>query len=248
MTRASSNLAAQTPGGRRTYVLVHGAWHGGWCWARVTPGLRAAGHEVHTVTLTGLGERAHLSRPDINLDTHIQDVLMLLEMEGLRDVTLVGHSYGGMVITGTADRAASRLRSLVYLDAFVPENGKAMVDYMAPERRALIESGIETGMMEPVPLNVFGVTDPNDLAWMAPRIVKQPFKTASQPIRLHNNNAHLRLPRTYVYCTNPPTGSFDGFAAKIRNDPGWKFIELKTGHDAMIIAPEDVTRILLEAG
>lgn len=245
---AGCSTLAQAPSPRRNYVLVHGAWHGGWCWTRVTPQLRTAGHDVHTVTLTGLGDRAHLSRPDINLETHIQDVLMFLEMEDLRDVTLVGHSYAGMLITAAADRARARLRSLVYLDAFLPENGKALIDYVAPERRAgLIKSGSASGYMEPIPLRVFGVTDPKDVAWAQPRIRRQSFQTAMQPIRLTNDNAHLRMPRTYVYCSNPPTGSFDQFAAKVRNDPGWKFVELKTGHDAMITAPQDVAKILLEA-
>jgi len=234
--------------GRRTYLLVHGAWHGGWCWARVTPALRAAGHDVHVITLTGLGDRAHLNRPDINLDTHIQDVVAYLEMEDLGDIVLVGHSYAGMVITGVADRASARLRSLLYLDAFVPENGKAMVDYIAASRRAaFIKAGSETGMSAPLPLKLFGVTAPEDLAWATPRIGRQSFQTFAQPIRLANGNLHLRLPRTYVYCSNPPTGSFDEFAARIRTDPGWKFIELKTGHDAMIIAPQGVARVLLEA-
>lgn len=245
---AGCSSLSQAPSAQRTYVLVHGAWHGGWCWARVAPQLRASGHDVHTVTLTGLGDRAHLSRPDIDLETHIQDVLMFLEMEDLRDVTLVGHSYAGMLITAVADRARPRLRSLVYLDAFLPDNGKALIDYVAPERRAgLMKSGSETGYMAPIPLRAFGVTDPKDVAWAQPRIRKQSFQTATQPIRLTNDNVHLRMPRTYVYCTNPPTGSFDQFATKIRNDPGWKFIELKTGHDAMITAPQDVAKILLEA-
>lgn len=249
MAAATSNrAAAQADRGPRTYVLVHGAWHGGWCWARVAPAMRAAGQEVHSVTLTGLGDRAHLNRPDINLETHIQDVLMFLEMEDLREVVLVGHSYAGMMITAVADRAPSKLRSLVYLDAFLPENGKALIDYVAAERRAgLIKSGTESGYMEPLPLRVFGVTDAKDLAWAQPRIGKQSFQTATQPIRLFNDNAHLRMPRTYVYCSNPPSGTFDQFAARVRNDPGWKFVDVKTGHDCMITAPKEVTRILLEA-
>src|SRR2546422_3382548 len=245
---AGCSTVGGPPGARRNYVLVHGAWHGGWCWARVTPQLRAAGHDVHVITLTGLGDRAHLNSPDITLEPHIADVLGFLEMEDLRDVALVGHSYAGMMVTAVADRARPRLKSLVYLDAFLPENGAALIDYVAPARRAgLMKSGTESGYMDPVPLKAFGVTDPKDLAWAQPRIRKQSFKTATQPIRFSNDNPHLRMPRTYVYCSNPPTGSFDQFAAKVRNDPGWKFVELKTGHDCMIIAPHEVTKILLEA-
>ena len=119
-----------------TFVLVHGAWHGGWCWRFVRDLLEKSGHRVHAPSLTGLGERKHLARPDIDLDTHIADIVSLLEMEDLSDVVLVGHSYGGMVITGVADRAPERIGRLVYLDAFVPEDGKCTLDYVVPERAA----------------------------------------------------------------------------------------------------------------
>ena len=117
-----------------TFVLVHGAWHGGWCWSRVARRLRAAGHEVHTPTLTGLGDRSHLMSRSVNLQTHVQDVANLLHWEELNDIVLCGHSYGGMVITGVANRLAKRIKSLVYLDAFVPENGQAVLDFMPADR------------------------------------------------------------------------------------------------------------------
>ena len=119
-----------------TYLLVHGAWHGGWCWRRVTDILRAEGHTVFTPTLTGLGERAHLARPEIDLETHISDVLGVLDAEELDDVILCGHSYGGMVITGVADRLPGRIKALVYLDAFVPEHGESVIDLYAGPRQA----------------------------------------------------------------------------------------------------------------
>ena len=122
-----------------TFLLVHGAWHGGWCWRRVVPLLQQAGHTVLTPSLTGLGERAHLSRPDIDLDTHINDIVMLIDMEELEDIVLVGHSYAGMVVTGVADRVTTKIRRLVYLDAFLPENGKAQMDYMLPQRAAPVK-------------------------------------------------------------------------------------------------------------
>jgi len=245
---ASSGVRAQPPPKKQhTYVLVHGAWHGGWCWKKILPLLRAAGHDVHAPTLTGLGYLAHVAGTHINLETHVQDILMYLEMEDLHDVVLVGHSYAGMVITGVADRVPSRLRSMIYVDAFLPESGKAMIDYTAAERRAaFIREGLDFGMSNPLPLHLFGLTSPRDIAWVAPRLVKQSFQTFFQPIRLFNN-AHLRLPRTYVYCTDRSTGSFDQFAAKLRNDPGWKFFEIKTGHDAMITAPEELAKIIVEA-
>ena len=233
---------------RKPFVLVHGAWHGGWCWRRVAPLLRDAGHEVFTPSLAGLGDRAHLSRPDIDLETHIQDILMLIEMEELDDVVLVGHSYAGMVITGVADRVASKIGSLVYLDAFLPQNGKAQMDYMLPQRAAPVKKeGEETGMVSPLPLHGFGVTKPEDVAWASRHLVKHPYKTMSQPIRLANEAALSRLRKTYIYCSSPASGAFDQFAAIIRNNPKWQFFEMKSGHDVMIIDPEGLAKILLQA-
>lgn len=237
------------PGGtaRGPMVLVHGAWHGGWAWKKLTPLLVAAGHAVYTPTLTGLGDRAHLARPDINLDTHIQDVVALLEMEDLRDVMLVGHSYAGFVISAVAERAQPRLRSIVYLDAFVPENGKSLLDYIPqPERRAATaKTGRATGYVSPIPLKVFGVTREEDLAWANPRIVKQPFGTFEQPVQL-SRPAASGLPRAFIAATNPAMGTFNQFAEVIKKDPSWKFYDLPTGHDAMITAPQDLARILQE--
>jgi pimeloyl-ACP methyl ester carboxylesterase len=241
-------MAVIAQGRKTTYVLVHGAWHGGWCWCRVVPLLRRAGHEVLTPSLTGLGDRAHLSRPEINLDTHIQDILMLIDMEDLDDIVLVGHSYAGMVITGVADRTPSKIRRLVYLDAFLPKNGKAQIDYIPAYRvTPMKKEGEETGMVNPLPLSLFGVTKPEDVAWVSRHIVKQPYQTMAQPIKLTNEAAISRLLKTYVYCSSPATGSFDQFAAKLRNDPTWQFFEMKTGHDVMIIDPEGLARVLLQS-
>jgi pimeloyl-ACP methyl ester carboxylesterase len=225
------------------FVLVHGAWHGGWCWRFVRPLLK--GHEVFTPSLTGLGERSHLARPDIDLDTHIADVVSLLEMEDLHDVVLVGHSYGGMVVTGAADRVPERIQRLVYLDAFVPENGKCLLDYAVPERAARMrEEGAHTGSVTPPPLSLWGLTKPEHIDFVKPREVRHPFGTMVQKIRL--TGAVERLPRTFIYCSSPATGSFDQFAAKYRAAPGWKFLELATGHDAMILMPERVAALLQE--
>jgi pimeloyl-ACP methyl ester carboxylesterase len=231
-----------------TYVLVHGAWHGGWCWRFVAPLLRRAGHEVYTPSLTGLGERSHLARPGIDLALHVEDVVALLEMEDLREVVLVGHSYGGMVVTGAADRCAPRLRRLVYLDAFVPEDGKCTLDYVVPERaEAFRKEGEQAGTVAPPALSLWGVVKPEHLAFVAPREAPQPYATFAQGIRLGNQPALARVPKTFIYCSSPATGSFDQFAAKYRDDPAWRFFELKTGHDAMILAPEDVAGILLQS-
>lgn len=228
-------------------VLVHGAWHGGWGWRRLTPLLRRAGHEVYTPTLTGLGERAHLAGPGIDLDTHIRDVLGVLEAEELESVMLLGHSYGGMVITGAADRVPQRIARLVYLDAFVPQNGKSLMDYVVPERATRFrEEGERTGRVMPPPPSLWGVTDSTDAAWSARHDAPHPYASMRQPVRLQNEAALARIPKAFIYCSSPATGSFDQFAAKVRDDPAWRFFELATGHDAMVLVPERLARILLE--
>jgi pimeloyl-ACP methyl ester carboxylesterase len=227
------------------FLLVHGGWHGGWCWRFVTRALRRAGHDVHTPSLTGLGVRAHLARPGIDLELHVQDVVAVLEMEDLREVVLVGHSYGGMVVTGAADRCTARIRNLVYLDAFVPENGKCALDYIVPERAAAFRrEGEQSGWIAPPPLSLWGLTRPEHVAFVKPRETTHPIQCFTQPIRLENEAALARLPKTYIYCSSPATGSFDQFAAKYRSDPSWRFFELKTGHEAMILVPDELTTIL----
>jgi pimeloyl-ACP methyl ester carboxylesterase len=229
-------------------VLVHGAWHGAWCWRRVVPLLQAAGHDVFAPTLTGLADRAHLLDRAINLDTHIEDVIGVLESEELSDVVLVGHSYAGAVITGVADRAPSRLQSLVYLDAFLPVNGKRMVDYINPARReATIKAGEASGYVDPPDATLFGlVPGTEDMTWVTRRMTRHPFGTMAQPLRLERDGgANLR--RTYIHCTKPGTGSFDQFADVLRIDPTWTFHEFKTGHDCMVLEPAETARLIATA-
>jgi pimeloyl-ACP methyl ester carboxylesterase len=200
---------------------------------------------VHAPSLTGLGERKHLAGGRIDLDTHIQDVLGLIEMEDLRDVVLVGHSYGGMVVTGAADRMPARIARLVYLDAFVPEDGKCLLDYAVPERAARMRhEGEPTGFVMPPPMSLWGLVDQMHLDMVGPREVRHPYATMSQAIRLANFAEWRAIPKTFIYCSSPATGSFDQFAAKYRNDPAWRFHELKTGHDAMILMPAEVAALL----
>ncbi len=228
-------------------VLVHGGWHGSWCWKYVAAKLRATGHDVYTPTLSGLGERVHLAGTGVNLDMHILDVMNVLEAEELSNVVLVGHSYAGMVIAGVADRAGKRLHGLVYLDAFVPDNGSRMLDYLPTERRnAMVKAGESGGYVDPLPVRVLGITNATDQEWVARRMTRQPYGTFTQQLKFENDGGK-HLPRTYVYCSNPPTGSFDQFATRFRTDPAWKFYELKTGHDCMITMPDDVAQIVLSA-
>lgn len=231
-----------------TFVIVHGAWGGAWSWNRtVVPMLRQAGHAVYPTTLTGLGERAHLGTPDTDLDTHIQDVCQVLFYEDLHDVILVGHSYGGMVITGVADRMPERLARLIYLDAAVPADGQSLSDGWSPERRAAMLTRLEREpngwrlQREQQPPN------PPELAeWALARRVDQPVKTFLQPIRL--TRGETTVPRTFVYCSadKEPGSPAALRAEKIKHDPRWRYVELPTLHNLMYHAPRETVEILCQ--
>jgi len=234
------------------FVLVHGAWHGGWCWARVLPLLRAAGHAAHAVTLTGLGERAHLLSPEIRLATHLQDVLNLIAAEELDDVVLVGHSYGGMVITGVADALQCHrpglLRHLVYVDAIVPHPGESWSSTHAPEvvagRVAAAEQS-SGGLALPAPdAEAFGLNGA-DRDWVNRRQTPQPFAVYRDPLDFDARRI-AALPRTFVDCTSPPAANIAASRKRARNDPGWRVVELASGHDPMVSAPRELAQILLD--
>jgi len=229
-----------------TFVLVHGAWHGGWAWQRVVPTLRAAGHEVHAPTLTGVSDRAHLLSPAVGLDTHIQDVVALIEAYDLQDVVLVGHSYAGQVITGVADRIPARIGRRVYLDAFVGEDGEAAIGLL-PEtvaghyRESVAGPGF--GWLIPVrSLTVLGVTEEADLQWLGPRLTPHPWLTYTEPLRLAG--AHETVPAAFIECTSwlrvfQPQA--ERAAAR-----GWPVHHIPTGHEAMVTAPKELADCLLE--
>ncbi len=233
---------------RTTFVLVHGAWHGGWAWKKVTPLLRDAGHEVFTPTLTGLGERRHLATAETTLDTHIQDVTGMLEYEDLRDVVLVGHSYAGMVITGVMDKAADRLAQVVYLDAFLPEDGKSLNDYV-PAFVAGYEKSVRTngdGWRLPfagaLTLQTLGISDAADIAWMSPRMDDQPYKTFVQPVRI-SPEATRKVRRVYLLSSERPHYLA---AAKRAARQGCDVVGIPgAGHDVMITRPRELARALL---
>ncbi|HEU5431383.1 MAG TPA: alpha/beta fold hydrolase, partial [Thermomicrobiales bacterium] len=185
-----------------TFLLVHGSMHGGWCWKRAIPLLRAAGHEAYAPTLTGLGERAHLAHPGIDLDTHILDVLGVIEYEDLDDVVLVGHSYAGQVVTAAADRRPDAVARRVYLDAFVGDDGDTARDLL-PEtvEHHWAQSAAEQGFGWLVPvrkLSVLGVTDQADLDWLTPKLTPHPWKTYTDPLRV--TGAVDRVPAAFVEC------------------------------------------------
>lgn len=226
------------------YVLVHGAWHGAWCWRRVLPGLRAAGHEVHAVTLTGVGERRHLLSRGIDLDTHIQDVCGLIEAEELADVVLVGHSYGGMVITGAAARLGERIARLVYVDAVVPEPGESWSSTHAPEVQAQRRADIaRTGAIAPADPSAFGLTG-TDHAWVARRQTPQPGGVYDSPLVFDPAQVFAR-PRAFIDCVQPALPTIAASRRRVREAPGWRIVEIATGHDPMISAPDDLVKALL---
>ncbi len=222
------------------YVLVHGATAGGWIWSPVPELLRRQGHTVYTPTLTGLGERAHLLQPDIDLETHIDDIVGVFVYEDLRDTILVGHSYGGAVVTGVAEQIPERIRRLVYLDALIPEDGEAVKDLYPPDVAALLERYVREGGD--------GWRYPPPEPRGDPRFADHPARTMFQPLAVNNPRARL-IPRAYIYCADkrdaaPQHQGIIHTAARVRA-AGWPFIEIATGHHPMHSAPEELVRILL---
>ena len=208
------------------------------------PLLRAAGHEIVTPSYTGLGERAHLATPSVDLDTHIRDVMGALEFEDLSDVLLLGHSYGGMVATGVADRAGSRIAQLIYLDAFVPQSGQSLFDLVSLDARgAMEERARQEGDGWRVPPNPLPPDTPDaDVAWATPRRMTHPIKAFQQPLHLV---AETQTPAAYIYCRRSGPGDvFAPFAARARHD-GWPYFEIEASHNPHITAPDDLSQVLL---
>ena len=233
-----------------TYVLVHGGGHGGWCYQRVARMLRSAGHEVYAPSMTGLAERSHLLGPHVDLDLHIQDIVALLHYEDLKDVILVGHSYGGMVITGVADRAADRVGRVVYLDGATPVNGQSLVDVAGPIIEAVRPYGQTVDGVELVLLPgpgagaLYGVTDPGDLAWMDERLTGHPWKCFEQPLKLTNEAAFNALPKYHIVCTSTLATRDEDLMREARE--AGRLWDIDTGHDLMITEPQAVTDALIQ--
>jgi pimeloyl-ACP methyl ester carboxylesterase len=232
------------------FVLVHGGWGGGWEWQQVADRLVGEGHVAHRPTLTGLGERQHLAGPQVGLDTHIADVMGVLAFEDLREVILVGQSYGGAVVTGVADRAADRLQRLVYVDAFVLRHGESVNDVSPPgfvARLRSLAARVGNGLV-PLPFSDDELGLPEEVrSWYAPRLVPQPLSTLDEPIEL--TGAGDDVPRTYVDCRPDDVEAdrwvFTPFALRAA-EAGWDCRRLAVGHDAHVLAPDALTTLLLE--
>ena len=227
-----------------TFLVAHGAWSAGWAWKKMRPLLGTGADELLAPTYTGLGARGHLAGPSNDLETHVRDVLGVLEYEDLRDVVLVGHSYGGMVATGVADRARDRIAQLVYLDAFVPQDGESQLDLLPPERRQQMREAAErTGDGWRVPPNPIPPdTSAADAAWIAARRLPQSLRCFEMPLRLRNGE--LTLPRSYVYCRRCTPGDvFRPFAERARRD-GWGYCEIDASHSPHVTAPDLLADVL----
>lgn len=241
-----SKSAAQTAA-PKTFVLVHGAWHGGWCWRPVSDALAKQGHRVFSPTLTGLGERSHLLNKNINLTTHVTDIVNVIQYEDLSDIVLVGHSYGGIIISGVAERLADRISSIVFLDAFLPEDGETLLQKSSPAFVAAINAAIEKGEsgIKPPPAAAFGVAE-KDRAWVDSKTTAQPVGTYTEPAAFKGGRDKIAK-KTYVRAKGYKSATFDANLVKVRDSGKWKTLELDIGHDVMVIDPARVTSIILES-
>ena len=232
-----------------TFVLVHGAFHGGWCWTFVAENLRRTGHTVFTPTLSGMGERKHSLSPAIDLEHWVADIIDVIEYEELGDLVLVGHSFGGMVISGVADRLNDRISHLVFLDAGIAESGRPVVADFPVElwalrlRDVLDVAGVPC--IPPPPASYFGVTDAMLAAWLAPRLTPMPIRVYETSIRLQHPVGN-GLPATFVHCTRPKLPVVTRSAIKAKS-MGWHYVDIATGHDAMLLDPVRVASILADA-
>jgi len=230
-----------------TFVLLHGAWHGAWCWKHVSGRLRAAGHNVYTPTLTGLGERSHLLGPDITLETCAQDLINVFLWEELCDVVLVGHSFGGIAASAAADRIRDRIKHLVYLDSLIIQSGESPFSVVPAEvaqaRRDLARQS-PGGLSIPVPPpEAFGVTDAADAQWLREKCTPHPLSTYESTLALQHPIGN-GLPTTYV-AVRPEYAPLAAVRQWARTRKDWDYLEIDAGHDAMVTSPDTVADLLL---
>ena len=228
-----------------TFVFVHGGWCGGWLWRDVAPALRDLGHVVTTPTLTGLGERRHLENGTATLSTHVEDIVAHIEMEDFQNVTLVSQSYGGMVATGALARIPYRIRSMIYLDAFVPEDGQSLVDCFSPEFQAPFMPFKEEDRPVPsFPLSFLGITDPALVEFMTPKLVDHPWRTLFEPAKTIKRPSHVQM--SYVRCTAYPAEHLDRIMVRLASDLEVRMATIDTSHLCMLTAPEETVRTILD--
>ncbi|MDF1513714.1 MAG: alpha/beta fold hydrolase [Anaerolineae bacterium] len=227
-----------------TFLFIPGAWHGGWCWQKLTPLLRVAGHEVYTPSLTGLGERSHLLTPEIDLNTHVQDILGLLLFEDLKDVVVIGHSYGGMLIPAVVEQSPDRIIHAVFLDALVPAPNQSLFDILPDVGIGMTKRANEVGEgwnVPPFEGNDYGVIDKEDRKWVRARVMPHPIRTLQQPAQF-SRDPRLIVPCTFIACE----WVLRTYGPKPPQAEGMHYIELDTAHDAMVTAPRELAEILLD--
>ncbi len=239
--------AAHAQSAPKTFVLIHGGWHGGWCWRRVSDLLEKKGHKVFSPTLTGVGERSHLLSKDINLDTHITDIVNVIKWEDLMDICLVAHSSGGWAGSGAIEQIGDRVSSIVWLDAFKPENGQRAIDFLADPLRKAALTAVEKGEAgRPAPKAEFFLVNDEDRAWVDSKLTVDSTARLLQPIKL--TGACEKVPKkTYIRASNFRSPVFDKALAECKSDKSWRTFETTaSGHDVMIDAPEWLADILLQ--
>lgn len=231
---------------QKTFVLVHGAWHGGWCWSEVANLLKKQGHQVFTPTQTGLGERSHLISKEITLNTFIDDVANLIVWEDLEEVILVGHSFGGNTISGVADRLPHKIKKLIYLDAMIIDAGETPLSTLSKEiaeNRIQAAQDSSDGLSLPIPpAKAMGIFEEDQVAFLNKKLTPHPFSTFLSPLEIKNPPGNS-LPLVYILCTNPIYKPLEDSRAKAK-EMGWPMIEINTGHDAPISAPQKLAELL----
>jgi pimeloyl-ACP methyl ester carboxylesterase len=233
---------------------VHGGFHGGWCWKKVQRLLVSDGWTVYAPSLTGLADREHLAAREVGIETHVQDVLRLIECEELDNIVLCGHSYGGMVITAVADRMPERIASLVYLDAVLPESGQSLFDFLGdsqasqgiPAKMQALADKTGDGWRIPPMVNAagFGVSDPADVEWVDRRLTGHPIHTFDEPVELTGAWESIKT-KTYVYCERRSMSDTASLTERLEADAAWTTYRIDSGHDVMISHPELVREILV---
>ena len=240
VTGALAERAVAAPVSRRTFVLVHGAWFGGWCWAGVADYLRSRGHRVFTPSLTGLGDRAHLAGPSVTLSTHVADVIDVIDTEELKDVILVAHSYAGVPCAMVAERISDRIRQLVFLDSVLPENGTPLSALSPPkvwETRIAAAQATPANAFPPPPITAFGVTDAVQVGWLERQLRPQPIGTYLEAPHL-TKPVGAGLDTIYVSCETPAMAAIDPYRARARLQPVWRFQAISSSHACMVMATE----------
>jgi pimeloyl-ACP methyl ester carboxylesterase len=237
---------AQAQTARKTFVLVHGTWHGGWCWRRVADALENKGHKVYAPSLTGVADRSHLLTKDVNLTTHASDIANLIKWEDLKDIVLVGHSSAGFVITKAAEQIGSQVASIVYLDAFVPQPGDSLISLANPGPRKALEEAVARGDLtaKPVPAAAFNVNE-KDRAWVDAKCTPHPLAAVEEKVTAAGAREKISR-KTYIRAKGFNSPVFDATLAKMKTTPGWKTYEVPSGHDVMVDMPDRLVEILLE--